>query len=606
MIYKIQNIVLPEMEICEREKMYVKKDGEVYLSHDKIVMMKGSICKFSTYFNSFSLNKWKKYTNINNLTLRINLNGYFKIDIYSVYTFRNNIVMECIGSENVEICGEKDINIDISKNDNIFFVLTAFRDNSEFYSGYYYTNTDESFLNDVSINIVMCTFRREKFLLRNVKLIYEKLMLNQKKYNAAEHIKIKIIDNDGGNILRNLISDTQNIKLYPNINAGGSGGFCRGMMESLYAKDCTHILFMDDDVLIQIDALERTYNFLRLIKKEYNNSFIGGAMLRLDYKNVQLENLASCDFYNLRSLKESNIDLEKYYNVVYNEIIENKNNIYSAWWYTCIPVSEVNINTLPYPFFIRLDDVEFSLRFKNEKISLNGISVWHQPFDYKYSSSMECYYSIRNSLILMFLRFDIKFLKVIKYITKRFISNIFRYDYEGASSVIDAIEDVNRGTDFLKTVNTADDLKKHSLKNTKMKNISDIKDQEISYDNYRFENIAEESGIHKIFRFITLNGHLIPNLFFRNLGESEYGISPGKYTNARNYFLNKRVIVYDPSFKKCAIKEIDRKKMFKLIYVFCIDVCRFMKNFKKIKNDFTNEFSYMTSENFWRKYLKLN
>lgn len=43
-----------------------------------------------------------------------------------------------------------------------------------------------------------------------------------------------------------------------------------------------HALLMDDDIVIEPEALVKTYQILTLLKDEYEDAFIGGAMLRLD------------------------------------------------------------------------------------------------------------------------------------------------------------------------------------------------------------------------------------------------------------------------------------------------------------------------------------
>ena len=46
--------------------------------------------------------------------------------------------------------------------------------------------------------------------------------------------------------------------------------------------------------------------------------------------------------------------------ILYNEIEEHSD--YSAWWYCCMPMRVVREDNLPFPLFIRGDDVEYGLR----------------------------------------------------------------------------------------------------------------------------------------------------------------------------------------------------------------------------------------------------
>ncbi len=62
------------------------------------------------------------------------------------------------------------------------------------------------------------------------------------------------------------------------------------------------------------------------------------------------------------------------------------------------PMKIVTPENLPMPIFIRGDDLEYGLRNMKTLILMNGICVWHEPFENKYSSFLE-YYIMRNQLI---------------------------------------------------------------------------------------------------------------------------------------------------------------------------------------------------------------
>ena len=157
----------------------------------------------------------------------------------------------------------------------------------------------------------------------------------------------------------------------------------------------THALLMDDDIVIEPEALVKTYQILTLLKDEYEDAFIGGAMLRLDKQAIQVEAGASWNGGWLKSLKHD-LDLRKCDSCLYNEIEEYTE--FNAWWYCCFPMKIVTPENLPMPIFIRGDDLEYGLRNMKTLILMNGICVWHEPFENKYSSFLE-YYIMRNQLI---------------------------------------------------------------------------------------------------------------------------------------------------------------------------------------------------------------
>ena len=74
-------------------------------------------------------------------------------------------------------------------------------------------------------------------------------------------------------------------------------------------------------------------------------------------------------------------------------------------------VDNVKKRGLPSPFFIKGDDVEYSLRNNSNIINLNGLSVWHEDFSGKYSPYLY-YYTVRNNIMTNFLTDKINYSKL--------------------------------------------------------------------------------------------------------------------------------------------------------------------------------------------------
>ena len=64
MQFKIQNILLPDPIVCNETEMYLRSGDHIHVTKEKVEMDKWVTCAFSTYFNSFSLNKWKQHTRL--------------------------------------------------------------------------------------------------------------------------------------------------------------------------------------------------------------------------------------------------------------------------------------------------------------------------------------------------------------------------------------------------------------------------------------------------------------------------------------------------------------------------------------------------------------
>mgnify|MGYP006976954123 FL=1 len=113
-------------------------------------------------------------------------------------------------------------------------------------------------------------------------------------------------------------------------------------------------------------------------------------MLRIDKPNMQVESGASWNAGDLISNK-ANLNMNVTWDCLFNEIEEYTE--FNAWWYCCFPMDVVSEENLPLPIFIRGDDLEYGLRNMKHLILMNGICVWHEPFENKYSSFLILHYS---------------------------------------------------------------------------------------------------------------------------------------------------------------------------------------------------------------------
>ena len=112
---EIQKILFPEVGRCTEKELYFRTEQECssvsgdipdeqtlfenekkalaavennkkieYLPEEKkIRMQKGAVVTFDTYFNGFSIEKWKKYTVIGDVSVKLVLSGRFRAVSYT-------------------------------------------------------------------------------------------------------------------------------------------------------------------------------------------------------------------------------------------------------------------------------------------------------------------------------------------------------------------------------------------------------------------------------------------------------------------------------------------------------------------------------------------
>src|SRR5690349_9653303 len=180
-LFNLQNIVLPDRRICAEDKLYFrrKRFASRVAHYDelegRLIFQKHSELAFNTYFNSFSLGKWCYYTRLKSLFLRLNVKGSFVIRVISSLLSEQKAVSSVIHVGTIGADDPDVIEIPISKirNGSIYFKLEALEANSEFHGGEWCTSIEDDDLASSKIAMVICTYKREAYVKKNVALLNE-------------------------------------------------------------------------------------------------------------------------------------------------------------------------------------------------------------------------------------------------------------------------------------------------------------------------------------------------------------------------------------------------------------------------------------------------
>ncbi|MDD3947379.1 MAG: glycosyltransferase, partial [Clostridia bacterium] len=387
---KLFDLLMPREGICTEPSLFYKViKGEAAYFQSSLQFKDGAIVSFETFFNCFSAAKYKNYTGMNVVTIRLELQGEFDILVESVtYGKRKKLAMGHLNNKK----GILKVNLsDCYEIGYLTFSLTA-KGEAKLLSGCY--EREEDALRTIRTGVVICTFRREQYVLSNLKKICAYADTDPL---LKDNLHVFVVDN-GGTLDKSVV-ENDIVTLIHNPNLGGSGGFSRGMYE-VYQRSTTegytHMLLMDDDIVFFPETLQKTIAFLSCVKEEYADYSLGGGMLRLDRPYHQHEFGAMWAGWKV-SPYNNDSDLRKISALIDNEKMDNPP--YSAWWYMCMPVKFVAEHGLALPLFIKGDDVEYALRACSGIILLNGVGVWHEPFHLKFSAELE-YYIKRNEAII--------------------------------------------------------------------------------------------------------------------------------------------------------------------------------------------------------------
>ncbi len=614
----LQNLLFPNANLGADQEMYFRTEGTYDEKAQSVSLKKGQTLSLDAYFNCFSIEKWTKYTSLSDLSLELQLKGRFRIHLMNLYLSDGKIASLHLREECV--CGPAALPLPVSECAKGVYACTleAMEDGCEYLGGQYACSADENALRPVDIAIDICTFKREPFIERNLKLLNDSIIEN---LASAMHGHLDVFISDNGQTLDIEALKSNHIRIVRNKNVGGAGGFTRGMIEILNDQKNhprTHVLVMDDDVLINPDALIRTYRILRLLRPEFYGKTIAGAMMRLDHKFIQHESGA---FWNGKYTESAHtfLDMRKIENVLSGED-ESKDPVnFNAWWYSCIPIEKISFDNLPLPIFIRFDDVEYGLRTGSDVLTLNGICLWHEPFEYKYSSSMD-YYHMRNGLIInSFHRPDIGGVKAAMEMVHMVLSNLVRYRYGSIELILRAANDFLRGAEYhlqLDAEALHKELMAASQKFLPPEQLSVTFDENIYQECYRrfdapLERVlrgeieiktarsrSPKEQLKRIVRWITMNGLLLP------AKGRTYIVHP--VMNHTSAFFRKRAVLnWDPIAKKGFVSTRSLGKSFSYLFKTAFMALRLIAGHAKAADSFRAQKATLTGIAFWKKYLNI-
>lgn len=601
----LQNLIFPSPTTCTEEEMYFRRRGGCFFQwcNEWLTLPSKAEVIFDTYFNGFSTDKWLKYTVIKDVRLVLHLAGRVRVTLMRKEKAGDEILTEFLGeftcmTQNGE---EEEFTLPFTASfprGMLCFAVYGEKGKSRIYGGYYAADVPDSEVRDVRLALDICTFKREKFVKKNLELLKARFLDNEA---SPLHDKLEVFVADNARTLDSAdLPVSKKIHIFPNRNVGGAGGFARGMMEIRKAsqqRPFSHILVMDDDIRIEPEAIYRTVMLLSLLREEYSGAFVGGAMLRLDKQYFQVESGAIWNGGNLISLKQG-LDMRQLDACLFNEIEETPQ--YNAWWYCAFPLSVVRDDNLPLPIFIRGDDVEYGLRNMKHLILLNGVCVWHEAFENKYSSFLY-YYILRNRLIDNAVRrIVIPLESFLGMLRGQVLAEVRLYRYRNAHLLMDGVEDFLRGVDWLKA---QDGEKLHGevmSRGYKLENVENLGGVQFLYALYETSRNAVNDSrfIVRLIKHFTLNGtYLKPKRAYNIVpaaGVAE--ISVYRTQTILNYDFNARkgfVTQRDPNEAKACAKRL--KKL----------TTRLKKEYESACADYRDRAGEITNTAFWENYLGL-
>lgn len=618
--FKIANVLLEDNpRSYSYPALYCRSNAPFFLSKETnawTLYGKGEF-DFTTYFNALSIRKYKKFTSVQNFHLHLEIQGS---ECSVIQTMADALTKhsQALSKTSIKLPELKDVYqcVDFELETPKDAVLIGFKIQTEgivrIRNSYYYSELSENSLKDVNLVLSTTTFKKEDYITANIKSVRENILKEGSEF--IDHFRMLVIDN--GRTLDKEKLEDEYIKVIPNPNVGGSGGFARGMIEAQNLPfNATHILLMDDDVSVSPESIRRTYWLLRVIKPEYESSFISGAMLNYEIGEDQWEDVGYMTPDGRFSACKPGFRMVLLHDIVTSEQFvpteEQRENMYAAWWYCVIPMSTIKEYGYPMPFFVRGDDTEYGIRCHPNFISMNGICIWHMPFTSRYSAAVERYQTTRNTLIAQATTGMAKHSDFIGELHNNLQIELKNFNYDDAELLLDGFEDFMKGPGFIGKPVEEECFLRANKNAEKLVSFEELKEQAKDIPGFDLDKIngtsvyrdKERTRGEALVDFLTFNRQRFiteTTPGFAVIPSEGWMYLPGK-TRGKD-----TLIAIDMNRRKGIIRHKDLKRFNSVMDRYNADMRKYWKNKSRLEQEYSQARSWLTSKEMWMSHFGIS
>lgn len=382
-----------------------RADAGDLLGRRSTQVSKGKSLSFGTYFNAFPASYWRRWTSLRSVTLSVKTTGEGMIVVY-----KSNARGVIQRVDAAVVSGTHEAVFELS--------LNPFGD-----GGWYWFDVDATasdltlveanWLTDAtartgehggSATVQITTMNKVDYCIDNIRALGENIDIfdSVKEFLIVDQGTQKVQDHpDFEEVVAPLAGK---FRIINQGNLGGSGGFARGMYESVN-NGSDYVLLLDDDVVVEPESILRLVTFADYCK---NPTIVGGHMFDM-YDRTVLHAFGEVvnpwrTFYD-RPHEDMTLghDLGRM-NLRNTHWLHRRVDVdYNGWWMCLIPTEVIKQIGLSLPLFLKWDDAEYGLRAKQAGIatvSFPGAGLWHVSWvDKDDSVGWQAYFHERNRLI---------------------------------------------------------------------------------------------------------------------------------------------------------------------------------------------------------------
>ena len=584
----LQSLAWPDPAVCSEQDLYMRVHGPagVSLSAREIRFDQGAHLQFNTYFNLFNAGKFYTHCGLKSVGLQIAGRGTVKVTVFLAYPDKSwgRLVNEVVAlSEKQAQRFEIDLSAHRPEKGVLFFEIKPLSRGAITWAAW---DTTQEPRRTPSLSLSVTTFRREDAVASAVARFRDFVAESR----LGSYLHMIVVDNgrSAG------IKSDRYVTAIDNENLGGAGGFSRGL---LAARELgyTHCLFMDDDADTPLEAIERTWAFLAYARDPA--TAIAGATISNRHAWALWENGALFDgackpLFGGTDLR----DPGQVFAMEYASTPRNPHNFYGGWWYFAFPVEEVK--HMPFPFFVRGDDVSFSLVHEFNIVTLPGVVSFQESFTEK-DSPLTWYLDLRSHLAhhLSLPSMDIGRRATARIALWFWARTFISHHYETMAAINLAIEDVLRGPEF---------FAENADMSTRRQQIGALRKAETWAEMHEMpaeiRRFNPHKSWHRTLMKLTGNGMLLP--LFKRFG-NRITLPADARWNPREVWGAAQITYHNEATGKAyTVIHSKWKGLTESLRTYRL-MRRFWKEYGALKKRWQTAYPELTADDFWHDALKM-
>jgi GT2 family glycosyltransferase len=574
-VFPLARIQIPAPQFSE-PTLYVRSSGTIDSSG--LHLSKDSRATFDTAFGVFAAGRWSRLTSITDLVATMHISGRALVELIA-YAGGVDTVIASSDEGGTLSCDD----IRAVSAESFYVAVTALEDGVIVRGGEWGTNTPPT--RNVHLGVAITTFNRQDYVLATI----DKLVALEADVPSVHgHLQVIVVDN-ARNLQPNIPASAP-VRVLPNPNLGGAGGFARGLIEFREGGWSTHVVFMDDDISLEPESIVRTISLLSYADSP--DLCVHGAMISEEQPWMQFEAGSAYEFRSVYPLRAHGrgIDLRQRSEVVHDHLEVDLD--YSAWWFTVFPM-HIGVDN-PLPVFVRGDDVAFGLMHTGQHtVTLNGISVWHADFALKNNPS-SLYYEVRNFALIDTLVFDDhkRWHLAWRYLGFGF-RNAYSHRYASAEYMIWGMKDFLAGPDEWMKID-------HSAKHDEIRHVSEEKAGPLSEDLKSLGFTPPKSKPVRLGGFLLSpllgGGRWIP----KSLRSGNVGVAQIDVRAVGLAIRHDKILYRHPRFEEGFVCERDSKRFRAVQHDVFATTWQLLRTYKKLKKAYRAQYPDLVSTESWK------